>query len=80
MTYVMLKENVVLEQLRDEVKHTSYRAVSRRINSQYPTRKISPSKLYRLASKQSKMSVKDFETLVNMFSLQSSSIVVEFPF
>lgn len=69
MYYQMFNEEMISNLVLKYATEKSYRHLSRLIADQFPERKISASKLCRIANRQQDFSVRDIEVFINIFDI-----------
>lgn len=80
MCYVIFMNSMLVQDLIEEANKSSYRALSERFKLEYPQAKMSPSKLWRIASKKSNVSAKELAQFANVFNVKIDRYFVETPF
>lgn len=79
MCYQMFNQSVVAETIERAATETSYRSVAARFKWALGY-KVSPSKLWRIATKKQDCSVKDLAAIMNLYNLKPSDVFIESPF
>lgn len=79
MSYQMFNQSVVAETIELAATETSYRSVAARFEWALGY-KVSPSKLWRIATRKQDCSVKDLVAIMNLYNLKTSDVFMELPF